>query len=287
MFARDLISAVFHSGTRFALGPLIAFIAVKRLGASVTWVGILNGAMFLGFAWNFFFSGLTAKLSLRRGIVALLAMSSVLYFATAFQTLVLPYCLIVLAASIMGGLVNVQYDTLLYHLYEPADRPKLLSLRSLVVALASAVFAPLFGVLSSGSAGHLPLYLVVGALLAASALTFRSIRTETEHPMEPFHARDVLAVVVGDRRFRPMAILLTIYGLFGVGVKTVLVVLYNQLGFAEWHVGVFTAVATVGMLLTNLTITPFMRFRGALTNFRLCFTSGAASAALYCVAMRP
>ncbi len=283
-YARDLISAVLYSGARFALGPLIAFIAVKRLGASVTWVGLLNGAMFVGFVWNFFFSGLTAKLSLRRGIVVILAISSVLYTAAAFQTRALPYCLILLAASVTGGLVGVQYDTLLYHLYAPGDRPRLLSYRSLAVALACAVYAPLFGAMSSGSAGHLPMYLLVGALLAAAALTFRSMRTETEYRMQPFHARDVLAVVIGDRRLRPIAIILTIYGLFGVGVKTILVVLYNQLGFTEWHVGIFTAVATVGMVLTNLTITPFMRFRGALTNFRLCFTSGAASAALYCAA---
>ncbi len=285
VFFRDLVSAVLYSGSRFALMSLIPFIAVKRLGAAPVWVGVLTSGFFLGYFWNLFFSRLTARLSLRRGIVAIIVLAASLNFVVAFQTSVWRYCLAALCGSIVGGLLTVQYDTLLHHLYTPDERPRLLSYRWLAISLAGAVFSPVFGKLSSGPAGHLPAFLLAGGVALAAALIFRSIRMQADHHMVPFRMKDVLDLVRRDRRFRRMALVLIVYGWLGVGLSTILVLLYKHMSFDEWQVGLFSSVSTIGMVLTTLAITPFMRFRGSLSNFKLCFTGGAAAAAFYFAAV--
>ena len=84
-------------------------------------------------------------------------------------------------------------------------------------------------------------------------------RPGAEHPMVPFNTRQFLVTAFGDQRFRRLALLLTLYGVFGVGIKTVLVVFYNDAGFSEFEVGVFSSITTIGMVITNLLVTPFLR----------------------------
>ena len=281
IFRRDVISAVLFVGAVHSLVNLLAFIAHHSLGASEHWVGIIAAAGYCGYLWNLFLNRLTARVSLQRGIVLMMVLASGILSVGAFQTEIVPYCLVIIAFLLIAGLVDVQYSTLVHHLYDQDERPRFLSRRQFAIAITTALLAPLFGWLCAGTSGHLPAFLLAAVLMAAAAAFFRSLPTRDEHHMERFRAWEVVRTAFGDPRFRRVAILLTIYGWIGAGSRPILVLLYNRLGFEEDQVGLLTAIGTVGMLLGLLLITPHLRFAGGISNFRLCFTSSACALVIY------
>ena len=74
--------------------------------------------------------------------------------------------------------------------------------------------------------------------------------------------------------------MLVIYGWFGAGINTMLVVTYQHVGFDEWRVGLMGTAMTVGTVLSSILIAPRLRMQGGITNFRLCFISSLVAAAL-------
>ena len=206
--------------------------------------------------------------------------SGLILCATAFQQQVTGYCLLVITFGLMTGLHEVQYGTLVFHLYDRQERPRLLSHRMVAVGLASALLAIVFGrvchQLSYGSA-----FLIAGAMMMAGAATFASIRTDVDHVMETFAPWHIVKVALGDRRFRRVAVILTVYGWVGAGSGPVLVLLYSSLGLAEHQVGILTAVRLGGMLVGLTVVTPYLRFAGGISNFRLCFVASAVALGLY------
>ena len=86
-----MISAVFFVGVVHSLISLLAFIAYHSLGASEHWTGIIAAAGYCGYLWNLFLNRVTARLSLRRGIVLMMLLASGLLCVGAFQTAIVPY----------------------------------------------------------------------------------------------------------------------------------------------------------------------------------------------------
>jgi len=283
-FARDVTSAVLFMGAAGGLMSLFAFIASKRMGASVLWVGVIGAASYLGYLWNLFFSHLTARLSLRRGMLVMMAVGAALLGIGAFANTKWPYCVTVVAFVTILALWEVQYNTLVGSLYNATERPRLLSRRQFALSLTAAVLAAIFGQLSRGDDGHQWAFLIAGAMMLAATFVFRGIRTTRQTHMEPFHALDVARTVWRDRRFRRLAAILTLYGWVGAGVGTLLVLLYKAVGFQESHVGWLTAVRIVGTMVGLTAVTPRLRFAGGISNFRLCFTSSAAAMIIFLIA---
>ncbi len=273
-----MASAVLFVGTMHGLSLLFGFIAYKNLGASELWVGVIASAGYCGYFWNFFLNRLTARLSLRRGIVVMMATSALLLSAAAWQDTAGPYCLLVMVVLLMLGLYEVQYGTLVRHLYDQDSRPRLLSRRHLAIAVATAGFALGFGAMCEASGQHLPAFLVAAVIMGGAAAVFHGIPMRAEHHMEPFHPWDVVRTALGDPRFRRVVIILTLYGWVGAGSQPILTVLYKRLEFGEAQVGQLVAIGTVGTLLGLLLITPRLRFAGGISNYRLCF--GASSVAM-------
>ena len=60
-----------------------------------------------------------------------------------------------------------------------------------------------------------------------------------------------------------------------------LIFLYKQSGFDETLVGILRAMTTAGMIFATLVITPRLRFRGGITNFRLCYSGSALAMVIY------
>lgn len=278
VFRRDVASAVLGIAPRIALSGLLPYIAVNRLGASMGWVGVMNAAIYTGFLWNAFFSTLTARMSLKRSIVVLMAASSALLIVAAFQRTAASYGVVIVLMLFAGGLTNAQYDTLLVYLYDQGERSRKLSLRWTAVSLGAALLSPLFGRMSETGAGHWPALLTAAAVIAAGAAVFLRIPECGEHRIEPFALRRLVSLVVEDRRFLRLIVVLILYGWFGAGIGTIDVVLYRRYNLGELAVGMLSGATTVGMILAAVAITPFLRFRGGLTNFRLCFTTAAVSA---------
>lgn len=274
VFRHDVISAVLFLGTMNGMARLFDFIAYKSLGASEIWIGLIASAGYGGYIWNLFLNRLTARLSLRRGLVVMMMVIAVLLVIAAWQNATLPYCLLVSAILIVLGLCEVQYGTLVKHLYDQKSRPRILSRRNFVVGAATAMFALGFGGICEITGHHLPAFVMTAVLVVIGAAVFRRIPTQAEHEMEPFHPFDIVRTAFGDPRFRRAAIILTIYGWVGAGMRPILTVLYAQLGFREAQVGQLAAIGTVGMLLGLLWITPRLRFSGGISNYRLGF--GAA-----------
>jgi len=278
VFRRDVTSAVLGIAPRIALSGLLPYIAVNRLGASMGWVGVMNAAIYTGFLWNAFFSRLTARMSLKRSIVVLMAASSALLAVAAFQRTAASYGVVIVLMLFAGGLTNAQYDTFLVYLYEQEERSRKLSLRWMAVSMGAALLSPLFGRMSETGAGHRPALAAAAVLVAAGAVVFVRIPAAGEPRIEPFGLRRLLRLVVDDRRFLRLVVVLVLYGWFGAGIGTIDVVLYRRYGLGELAAGLLSGATTGGMILAAVGITPFLRFRGGLTNFRLCLTAAAGSA---------
>ena len=306
-FRRDVASAVLYLAPVQALTTLISFIAINRLGASVAWVGLLWSAAYWGQLWNLLLGRVTARVDLRAGLAIIMAAQGLLLVAAALQRTLLPYVLLVIPMLVLFGLYEVQYATLVPHLYRPEQRSRALGVRNFAVAAITALLAALFGRLSSGAAGHTPVFLIAGLSMAAAALVFRGVRPAGGPPgqastprMPALGAREIAGVLFGARAatgasgsgpqdgaaahlqrraaFRRLALVLIVYGWYGAGLTIMLVVVYDQLGFDEWRVGLLAAVATLGTLLSSLLIAPRLRMRGGTTNFRLCFAASLVSA---------
>ncbi len=281
---RDLVSASLGMGPALAMGSLYAYIAVNRLGASLTWAGVINAAIFTGFLWNAFFSSITSRVDLRTSVGGLLLVSGLLLGAAGFQTTAVGYGVIVVLLLFCTGLNYAQYDTLLVHLYPRAERPRRLSTRWLVISVSGALLGPALGRLGETSAGFWPAFVTAGMLVAIAGVVFMTIPGTRGHRMGAFRVQDLLDLFRSDQRFRRLVIIIVVYGWFGAGLRTMQVALYQRYGLGEFMVGVIAAVTTGGSVLTSLLITPRMRFRGGLTSFRLCFTAAAGCALLLLMA---
>ena len=310
--SRDVASAVLYLAPMQALITLISFIAISRLDASVAWVGILGSAGYWGQLWNLALGRVTAKVDLRGGLALLMAAQGLLLAAAALQHSLLPYAALMIPLLVLFGLYEVQYATLVPRLYRLEERPRALGVRNFAVAAGTALLAALFGRFSSGAAGHTPVFLLAGLAMVAGGLLFRGVRPAGPRPedsdalrMPVLHAREIAGVLFGAgsdtgggprdgavspahrRAFRRLALVLALYGWYGAGLSTMLVVVYDRLGFDEWRVGLLAAVATLGTLLSSLLVAPRLRLLGGTTNFRLCFGASLVSAVLLVVAVLP
>ena len=280
-FRYDVASGVLYVAAAEALLGLVGFIARNKLGAAVEWVGLLSSAAYMGFAWNLFLGRLTALVSLRRGMMLIMALSGLLLWLGALQTTAAGFSLVVVVFLLAYGLFSVQYNTLVGHLYTQAERPRLVSRRYLAISAASIGEVALFGWLAKGSLGHVPAFLLAGALMIVAAWVFRPIPTVVEHMMEPFRMGDVARAALRDPAFRRLALVLSFYGWVGAGITPALVLLYQRCGFQEDKVGLVAAAKTLGLLLGLLAITSRMKFTGGLTNFRLSFMTALVSVLCY------
>lgn len=281
LHGRDLLGSVLYVAPGHALLGLVAFIAVRRFDASIVWVGLIGSSAYLGYMWNLFFSSVTARLSLRRSLVLIMCTTAFLLFAGSFQRTVIPYCLIAISFSIVVGLFEVQYNTIVYHIYSKSDRARRLSYRQLAICTSMAVLSAIFGRISSLPSGHLPTFLTGGLMMIGGAFVFNSIRIGHEHRMVPFRPWEVVKAIIHDQRFKRVAVLLTIYGWVGAGAGTLLTILYSHQGFDEWQVGILKAITTLGTIFASIIITPRIKFQGGITNFRLCFSGTFGAMLIY------
>ncbi|MBT3275694.1 MAG: hypothetical protein HN368_21245 [Spirochaetales bacterium] len=282
-FSRDVVSGVLFKSSGWALLTLISFIAKKRLEAPVGLVGLLGSAAYLGYVWNLFFSRFTARVSLRSGIVIIMMVSGFLCIGLALQTKMITYILTALAFLTFFGLFDVQYNSLVVELYKQQERSRYLSFRYLVISLAATVLAAGFGRLSSTDLGRLAVFITAGFFMICGGLVFRTMRTQTSGRLIPFSPGQAVAVVFRDLALRRAAVILTLYGWIGAGITTILIVLYTQSNLVETQVGIIGATSTIGTLVAASIITPRMRFRGGITNFRLCFAGSGAAVLIYLV----
>lgn len=280
-FLRDVAGSTLYQSSGFGLLSLIGFIAAKRLNASVTWVGLIGSSAYWGYLWNLFFSSITAKLSLKNSIVVIMLLSGLVLTGAAFQKTVVSYSLCAITFLVILGLFDVQYNTLIKHLYAPDIRPRWLSRRFLAISLASALFGVLYGRISAGKHGHMPAFLIAAVMMIGGAALFSTISTPGRKKMEPFRPWSIIQTVFRDQRFVRVAVILTVYGWVGAGANILLIFLYKQSGFDETLVGILRAVTTAGMIFATLVITPRLRFRGGITNFRLCYSGSALAMVIY------
>ena len=300
---RDVASAMLYLAPMQALITLVSFIAINRLDASLAWVGILGSAGYWGQLWNLALGRVTAKVDLRSGLALLMAAQGLLMAAAALQHSLLPYAALIIPLLVLFGLYEVQYATLVPHLYRVEERPRALGVRNFAVAASTALLAALFGRLSSGAGGHTPVFVLAGVAMVAGGLVFRGVRPAGPQPaaaaprMPLLRAREIAGVLFGTRvgsgsvppaarrAFRRLALVLILYGWYGAGLVTMLVVVYDRLGFDEWRVGLLAAVATLGTLLSSLLVAPKLRLLGGTSNFRLCFAASLVAILLLAVAV--
>ena len=283
-FRYDIASAILYLAATEALVGLVGFIARNKFGAAVEWVGLISSAVYVGFVWNLFLGRLTALVSLRHSMILIMALSGLLLWFGALQTTAAGFSLVVILFLLAHGLFSVQYNTLVSHLYTQEERPRLVSRRHLWVSAVSIGEVALFGWLSSGSLGHVPAFLLAGALMMVAAWIFRFIPTVTDHRMKSFRMRDVGRVALRDPAFRRLALVMSFYGWVGAGLTPALVLLYQRCGFQEDKVGLAAAAKTAGLLLGLFAITSRMKFAGGLTNFRLSFITALVSVICFGVA---
>ena len=152
--------------------------------------------------------------------------------AAALQHSMLPYAALIIPMLVLFGLYEVQYATLVPHLYRPEERPRALGVRNFAVAAGTALLAALFGRFSSGAAGHTPVFLLAGLAMVAGGLVFRGVRPAGARPeasaaprMPVLRAREIAGVMFGARsdtvtpahrrKFRRLVLVLVLYGWYG------------------------------------------------------------------------
>lgn len=283
-FTADVAGSILLLSSGQAIYGLFGFIASKRLGASIALVGLLGSAAYWGYLWNFFLSRVTAKVSIRQSILAVAALSGAFLLAAGFQRNAFPYALAVIAHLLFIGLFDVQYNSIIPHLYGEAERPRRLSIRYLGIAAGTVVLSAAFGRISAGRGGHLAAFALCAVFMLSAGLVFRSLGVAARGRMDPFGLRDVLRTVFSDRKFRAAAAVLTLYGWVGAGSPTVLVLLYKRAQFDEWTVGLLGSLSVVGTVLSTLLVTPRLGFDRGIANFRLCFYASLAAVVTYALA---
>jgi len=280
-FRRDILSAILFVAAADSVLSLGGFIASKHLGATELWIGVIGSAGYFGYMWNLFFARVTATLSLRRGMYVIMALGGLFTLCAALATNPNIYCMILIVILLMYGLFEVQYNSTVRHLYSEADRPRRLSRRRLAASITAMLLLLLFGRISEGKAGHMPAFLIAGAMMLAGAMVFRTIRVSGEPRMERFHAFHVAGAVLRDKALRRVAGMLMLYGWVGAGTHTLLTLLYVERGLDTAQVGQLEATRLVGLLLGYWLITPRLKFTGGLSNYRWCYVAGGIASVIY------
>ncbi len=283
-FAIDLASAFLFYGAVVGVWGLVPVIARNSLGADEIWIGIIGAAGYAGYMWNLLFGRICARFSIKNTVLSGMLACGALTFIAAYINNVTAYCLVAVVWMLSAGFYELQYNTLVPHLYSPDDRPKRLSARLFVVSAIAAGVAALLGKLCDIHGSHRVAFLIAGAMMALGTAVFARISTSDKAYPEPFRALDVIQTVMRDRRFRKTALVLILYGWFGAGVSTLLVLLYKHLGFDVFQIGKLLAWRTGGMLLGLFLVTPRLKFSGGTTNFRSCFYAAAISSIVYLAA---
>lgn len=283
-FATDIISAFFFYAALTGVWGLVPVIARNRLGADEIWIGVIGAAGYAGYMWNLLFGRLCARFSIKNAVLAGMLASAGLTFIAANISNAILYCLVAVVWMLSAGFYELQYNTLVPHLYSPEERPKRLSARQFVVSGTAAGVAAALGWLCAFHGSHRGAFLIGGAMMALGVAVFTRISISDKAYPEPFNAVDVVRTVWHDRRFRKTALVLILYGWFGAGIATLLVLLYKHLGFDEGQIGRLLAWRTGGMMLGLFLITPRLKFSGGITNFRLCFYAAALASAVYLAA---
>ena len=103
VFRRDVISALLFVAAADGVYELAGFIARKQLDAPAIWIGILGSAAYWGYVWNLFFGYLTARLSLRRGLLVLMLLASVIAALGAWVDHPVLFCWVVAAFLPFGS----------------------------------------------------------------------------------------------------------------------------------------------------------------------------------------
>jgi hypothetical protein len=281
VFVKDTVSALLYYAPCQAIIPLANFIAAKRLDAPEILLGLMLTGAYIGPLWNLFFSRITARVSLGKSVVLAMGASAVFVVLAGFQTSAVPYTLLILAFLVFMGLSNVQYTTMIQHLYPPETRQRRLSLRYFSLSIMAAVLSFVYGSISVRN--YRSISLISGVLFLLAALVFNSLRDGNEHRMLPFQTRDVLGVLRRDRDLRLAVIVLSLYGIVGAGLNAQLSVLYTGLGYTEDTVGILSGIRVVGTIVAAAFITPRLAFPGGIRNFRSAFTAALASVSLYWV----
>ncbi len=280
-FIKDTASALLYYAPCQAIIPLANFIAAKRLDAPEILLGLMLTGAYIGPLWNLFFSRITARVSIGKSVVIAMGASAVFVVLAGFQTGAVPYTLLILAFLVFMGLSNVQYTTMIQHLYPPEERQKRLSLRYFSLSIMAAILSFVYGSISVRN--YRSISLISGVLFLLAALVFNSLRSGSSYRMLPFHRRDVLGVLRRDRNLRLAVIVLSLYGIVGAGLNAQLSVLYTSLGYAEDTVGILSGIRVLGTIVAAALITPRLIFPGGIRNFRSAFAAALVSVCLYWV----
>jgi hypothetical protein len=284
VFRRDVISALLFVAAADGVYELAGFIARKQLDAPAIWIGILGSAAYWGYVWNLFFGYLTARLSLRRGLLVLMLLASVIAALGAWVDHPVLFCWVVAAFLLVLGLFEVQYNTTIRHLYDQEQRPKRLSRRRLLVSIVAALLTVAFGSLTESRGVHTAAFLIAAGLMMAGAWVFRGIPLVAEPRMEPFRAGQVAGAALRDPAMRRVVVMLLLYGWVGAGSQTLLVLLYDAKGLAIDQVSQIQAARIGGVLLGYGLLTPRLRFSGGVSNYRWCFVSAGVAMIIFFLA---
>ena len=276
---RDIISSALYVAPGQVIIPLANFIAAKRLNAPVVLLGVMVTGVYIGTIWNLFFSRITARFSLGNSIIVVMLGSSIFIVLAGFQSNAIAYCMLILVYYLLFGLYGVQYNTLIQHIYPPAKQQRSLSYRYMIISAVTVVLSLVFGAISVNN--YTSVSLITGGLIVAAALVFRTIGAEAKNRMRPFKTRDILAALRSDRDLRLLAVALTIYGVVGAGLNAPLSLLYTKLGYAEDSVGLLSAIRVVGTVIAAAFMTPYLKQRGGVCNFRVPFCFAGFSVFCY------
>ena len=277
-----MASALFRA-PGIALRNIAAFVAVHRLGAGAGWVGVISGSVYAGFLWNGFVTRSTSRRGEIQNIGTIALLAAMLALVAAFTRTKNLYGVIVSLLFALNGLYEVKYNILVRRLYDPLNRSKRLSRRFMTISAVSMLLSAMFGRLSSTAGNHALPFLIGSVLNFGAALVYRT-QSLAENDATSYRSVEMIRALIRDQRLRRIVGLLVLYGWVGTGFKAIAVFVYSWAGFDEWTVGIQEGISTAGILLAALLITPHIRFRGAVSNFRLCFLTAAAGVA-FCFAV--
>jgi MFS family permease len=220
-FRRDSWAGILSGLYTGAIFPFIGFIARDRLHASVTLIGLMTAAPFIGNMFALFYANAMEGRRKMPFFVWSLVIARALFFFVLFAYSPLTFAIIVSVIQIIASVSGPAYAAILKEIYPDEHRGRIMAYIRVGMAFMTFIGTQLAGqLLKRHIVGFQVLFPIAGFFGVVSALTFGSIKTayvDPNHPSNlkvPTHQflKNTLAIFKEDRNYAWFAMSVFTYG---------------------------------------------------------------------------
>lgn len=220
-YRRDAWSGLLGGIYTGAIFPFIGFVARDRLHASVTTIGLMTAAPFIGNMFALFYANAMEGKAKMPYVVWSQVIARALFVLTAFAVTPLSFAIVVSAVQIIASVASPAYAAILKEIYPDEQRGRIMAYIRVGLAFTTFASTLVIGhVLKQGIVDHRVVFPIAGLFGVAAAFAFGSIKTAPVDPDDPNNHRvptlqflkNTLAIFKEDRPYTWFALSVFTYG---------------------------------------------------------------------------